>query len=138
MATIYLRSSNGNDGFTGAAWATAKASLTGALNGITAGSTIYVSKSHNETVLSGGTVNIPGTLSLPINILCVDDTGDPSPPTNLSTGATIGQSGATSLVIGTGCSYWNGVKLQVGQGGAQSVTLTIGAAGGRCYNRFEN
>lgn len=108
MAVIYLRSSDGNDADSGLTWALAKATLDAALTAAGAGGTVYVSDNHSE---SNANDNIsPGTVASPVRVVCVDDTGNPEPPTARSTGAVFTTSNNTPF---RGFTYYYGCTLDV-------------------------
>lgn len=127
---LYLRSTDGSDADNGTTWPLAKATIVGigaiddANNGIT-----YVSDNHSETTAGAVNPALGGTSALPYKVLCVDDTGDPSPPTALSTGAVIASTGGNNLTIG-GTGVWHGITFQCGSGTGTTRTLSIGASFG--------
>lgn len=125
MAVIYLRSTGGNDADSGLTWALAKATLASAVTAAGAGGTIYVSDNHSE---SGAALSYAGTLNAtnpPLKILCVDDTGDPEPPTALSTGAVV--SGTTVAL--SGALYVYGVKFSASNSGS---AIQLGGSNTTC------
>lgn len=87
MATIRVRSTDGNDADNGTTWALAKATLLGAAAIDVAGDTIVVSSVHNESAPSTFDFPWAGTAAAPTRILSVDDSADP--PTALLPGATV-------------------------------------------------
>ena len=112
MAILYLRSTDGDDADDGSTWALAKATLAGAFAAASAGDTIYVSDNHAETQASLMTLNPPGTEAAPTRVICVDDTGDPEPPTALATTATVTTTGINNIVNNAGAFlYVRGVSF---------------------------
>jgi hypothetical protein len=78
---------------------------------VSVGDTINVSKTHAEAGLSGSFQNLtfafPGAINaLPTKMLCVDDTGQPQPPTALATGATFTLAGSFNSLIVSGVSQY--------------------------------
>ena len=124
MAVIYLRSTDGSDASDGLTWANAKATLAAALTAAGAGGTVYVSDAHAETQASAMTLTSPGTADSPVTVLCVDDTGDPEPPTALATTATISTTGASSITLGAGYTFGYGFKLQAGSAANSASILS--------------
>jgi hypothetical protein len=82
MAVYYVRSTDGNDSDNGSTWTLAKASIVGALTAAAAGDTIYVSQAHNRTTASSYTYPAKGTATLPVSVICVNDSA--MPPTALA------------------------------------------------------
>lgn len=97
MADIYLRSTDGADGDDGSTWALAKALLSAALTASVAGGRIFMSDNHSESTAGSITTTSPGTSTSWLEILCVDDTGDPVPPTALATTGVVATSGAANI-----------------------------------------
>lgn len=98
MANIYVRSTDGNDADNGSTWALAKALITGASAGESAGDTIFVSDNHAESVASA-TITLSGSNANPVRILCVDDSAEP--PTALAETATMTITGTSFSLTGT-------------------------------------
>jgi hypothetical protein len=78
---------------------------------VSAADSIYVSKTHAEAPISGSFQNLTlafpgGGNALPTRLLCVDDTGQPSSPTTLATGATFTISGSFNSIILSGFSQY--------------------------------
>lgn len=124
MAVIYLRSTDGSDASDGSTWANAKATLAAALTAAGSGGTVYVSGSHAESDSGTTTMTLSGgTAASPIIVLCVDDTGDPEPPTVLATTASVTRTGAGvgSTVSFAGFGYMYGVQFDVTTGGSASA-----------------
>lgn len=121
MANIYVRSSDGNDADNGSTWALAKASVAGASGAASiesAGDDILLAAGHSETYAANTTIALTGAQGTPTRIICVDDTGNPEPPTAASTGAVIETTGASNLIFtaaGAGqCLVLEGVRLRAG------------------------
>jgi len=110
MADIYLRSSDGDNGDDGSTWALAKATLAGAITAAGAGGRVFMSDNHSET---GASSIVGGTVSAPIQILSVDDSGDPEPPTSLLAGGIISTTGSTDITM-NGYLYFHGVAITSG------------------------
>lgn len=87
MADIYVRSTDGNNGDSGATWALAKATIVGAAGIDAAGDTIWLSQSHSESTVGSVSPNWAGTLASPTRVLCGNDAAEP--PTALAAGAVI-------------------------------------------------
>ena len=115
MAVIYCRSTDGADGDDGSTWALAKATLAAAVTAAGTGGTVYVADGHAENLATGNmtidsSVNNYGS---PVKILCVDDTGDPEPPTALAAGAIVEISDTASRRIEfKGCMYIYGIEFR--------------------------
>lgn len=114
MAVIYLRSTDGNDADSGATWALAKATLQAALTAAGAGGIVYVSDNHSEGAGSNLTITSPGTAASPTLVICVDDTGDPEPPTARSTGAIIAPGTGNLQMNIYGFMYCYGITFKSG------------------------
>ena len=108
MADIFLRSTTGSDGNNGATWALAKATCAAALTAAGASGHVWVSKNHAETQASDLTLtaSVPAT---PNRVICVNDDGDPEPPTELATGGKITTTGGNNQLIINGAAYYHGV-----------------------------
>lgn len=130
-AVIYLRSGDGDDGDDGLTWANAKATLAAAITAAGSGGTIYVSDNHAETQSSAMTLNSPGTVANPLRVICVDDAGNPEPPTSRATTATVTTTGANAITFTTSsggtnyATYIYGVTFNCGTGSsAASIVVT--------------
>lgn len=123
MADIYVRSSDGNNADNGSTWALAKATIAGAAAIAAAGDTVYVSDNHSESTAGAITITWAGTIANPIKLLCVDDAGDPQPPTALATTAQV----ATTVNNGIslhGSLYTYGITFTAGNStGNPSINL---------------
>lgn len=113
MADIYLRSTDGLDADSGATWALAKALLTAALTAAGAGGRVFVSDNHAETQAAALTVTSPGTSASITAVICVDDTGNPEPPTALSTTGSVSNTGAFNMTF-SGFAACYGLTWNVG------------------------
>lgn len=107
----YLRSTDGDNVDDGLSWANAKATLANALGTASAGDRIFVSDNHAETQASAMTLTSLGTAASPCQIICVDDAGNPQPPTTRATTATVSTTGNSSIVC-TGFTWVYGVTFQ--------------------------
>lgn len=129
MADIYLSSVDGNDADDGSTWALAKATLAAALTAAGAGGRVFVDHSHAETTASPITLASPGTGDSPSQILCVDRTGNPEPPTALATTATVASTGVGDTLLFTGSAYCYGISFFTGSttnaGGPAFVSAAI-------------
>ena len=124
MATIYLRSTDGNDADDGSTWALAKATLAAALTAAGVGGTVYVSQAHAETQASAMTLTSPGTAASPVLVLCGNDGA--APPTALATTGTVTTTG-TSAITFAGCAYYYGLTFNSGTG-AVAGSMNFGSA----------
>lgn len=113
MATLYVRSTDGNDADNGSTWALAKQSIAGALAAAAAGDTIYVSQAHAFSAGAAITWTSPGTAASPVKIICVNDSAEP--PTTVATGAyeTVSINAAFNH---TGYTYIYGVEARPSTG----------------------
>lgn len=128
MANIYVRSTDGNDADNGSTWALANATLAGAAAIDAAGDTVFVADGHSESNGTSVTLSFAGTTANPVRVLCVNDTGDPSPPTALATGAVIETTGAATLTV-AGSIHAYGLTLVAGNNAsASSITLSNAVA----------
>lgn len=114
MADIYVRSSDGSNSDNGSTWALAKATLAGAAAIDAAGDTIWVSDAHSESSGSTQTITLAGTADSPVRVLCCDDTGNPEPPTALSTGAVVATTTSSPILITGGHAYIYGIHFHAG------------------------
>lgn len=117
MATIYVRSTDGNNADSGATWALAKATLAGAGAIAAAGDTIYVSQAHSESTAANPNIVWPGTNTAPNKIVCGNDGA--APPTAVATTGAMATTG-TNGISHYGSIYVYGLTFNVGTGaGAQ-------------------
>jgi hypothetical protein len=135
MANIYVRSTDGSDGDSGATWALAKATLAGASAIVAAGDTVWVSQVHSESTAGPITLDWNGTAAAPTRVLCGNDAAEP--PTALATGAVIETTGNNELKVNNGFSwvYMYGLHFRSGVGTSLGAHLTIGFSAGT--KRFE-
>lgn len=128
MADIYLRSTDGSDASDGLTWANAKATLAAALTAAGAGGRVFVSDNHAETQAAAMTLTSPGTAASPVQVLCVDDAGDPEPPTALATTATVSTTGVSAIAF-AGFAYCYGIAFSAGTGAsAVAINFTSSSA----------
>lgn len=122
----FVRSGAGGAG-TGADWANAFTTLTAANTASTAGGgeTFWIADDHAETTGAGAiTLTSKGTLANPNLFYCVDHTVASPGTGDLKTTATITTTGANSMTIGGGGSYYYGITFSAGSG-AVTNTLTV-------------
>lgn len=102
MAILYVRS-DGSNTSPYDTWAKAATTLATAVSASSAGDTIYVADGHTESLGASTNydTNCTSTASV-TRIVCVNDTGDPEPPTAVATGATISMSGNYSITFEAG------------------------------------
>lgn len=124
MAVIYLRSSDGDDASDGLTWANAKATMAAAVTAAGAGGTVYVSASHSETAASTKTITGPAIATdiAHCKVYSVDDTGNPEPPTALSSGAAV-QVTSNSEIILAGGLFFYGVVFDLNTSSAKTIRL---------------
>lgn len=134
-ADIYLRSTDGADGDNGSTWALAKATLAAAMTAAGAGGRVFVSDNHAETQASAMTLTSPGTAASPTQVLCVDDAGNPQPPTALATTATVSTTGVNAINF-AGSAYCYGIAFQSGDA-ANNGTIQFNSAAGAWWWRLE-
>lgn len=108
MATIYLRSTDGNDADNGSTWALAKATLAAAVTAAGVGGTVYMSQVHSELVAAQIVINA-GTATSPRKIICVNDSAEP--PTATATTGIVATSGSNNIVFNGFC-YVYGVTFR--------------------------
>lgn len=126
MATIYVRSTDGNNADTGATWALAKADITGAAAIDAAGDTIWVSDNHAESTAANLTFSLNGSVTAPTRLLCGDDAAEP--PTALATSATVTANITGSNITISGYVYGYGITFVSGTStGNPVITLNSGA-----------
>lgn len=134
MANIYVRSTDGSDADSGATWALAKATLTGAAAIDVAGDTIYVSQAHAETTAAAISFSWAGSLASPIRIICGNDAAEP--PTAVSSAGTVTTTGNSDLsIMNTGGStYVYGLTFIAGSGASGVARIFINrVANGRQF-----
>ncbi len=127
MATIRVRSTDGNDADDGTTWALAKATLTGAAAIDSAGDTIVVSSVHAESAAAAVSLAWAGTAAAPTRILSVDDSADP--PTALLPGASVTTTGASNITLVTSNSnnvYAHGITFNCGTGASNAHIVING------------
>lgn len=143
MATIFLRSTNGNDSNDGLSWATAKSTLNNAALAAfepNDGGTIYVSKNHIES--TGSTLALCQGAGHPydhLKVICVDDTSNPTHPTGLATGAIIETIGTSHLFLANNSYvYYNGITFIAGSGSSSTVNIYKSSGLGFNVVKLEN
>lgn len=97
MADTYVRSTDGNDADDGLTWANADAFCAAALTAAGSGGRVFMSDNHAETTAGSVTLASPGVSGSVTAIICVDDTGDPEPPTALALTGSVSTTGATNI-----------------------------------------
>lgn len=108
MTDRYVRSTDGSDADSGATWALAKATITGAMAIDVAGDRVFVSQSHAESTAGAVTFSCAGTNGTPSQIICGNDAAEP--PTAVATTATVTVSTNNALSIG-GSLYCYGITF---------------------------
>lgn len=127
-AIRYVRSTDGSDVDTGATWALAKATLTGAFTASAAGDTIYVSQVHAETIAAVLSFVSPGTGTAPCRVLCANDGAEP--PTALATTATVTNTGTNNMNFSTGYAHFYGITFSAATGAStRSMNFETAASG---------
>jgi hypothetical protein len=128
MADVYVRSGAGGAA-TGADWANAFLTLAAACAAKAAGDRFLVSEDHVENPSTVITINCPGIVTAPCQILCVNHAGSVPPVSaDLRATASIGTTGANSLTL-NGHFYCYGIifsanLLAAVGGGAVNMTST--------------
>ena len=126
MATIYLRSTDGNNADNGSTWALAKATLAAALTAAGAGGTVYMSQAHAETQAIHMTLTSPGTAGSPVRVICCNDGAEP--PTATATTGSVSTTTGRNITF-SGVAYYYGVGFSAGSGLASAqIYFTNGAA----------
>jgi len=109
VADVYLRSADGNDADDGSTWALADATLAASLTAAGASGRTFMSDNHSESTAGAITHASPGGAGTTTAIICVDDTGDPQPPTALATTGIVATTGAGANISGSGHAAMYGV-----------------------------
>lgn len=112
MATIYVRSTDGDNADDGSTWALAKATIAGAAAIDAAGDRIYLSQSHSESTAGAVSPALAGTFASPTLVICGNDAAEP-PTATASTGA-IATTGANSLTWSGASYYISGLVMTAG------------------------
>lgn len=131
MANIYVRSTDGLDADSGATWALAKATGTGAMAIDAAGDTVWFSQAHSESTAGAVTFACAGTLTTPSRILCGNDAAEP--PTQLATGAIIATTGANAISV-SGSAYIYGLTFKPGTSGSARFNPVTSATAKQTYD----
>ena len=111
------------DASDGLSWANAFATITQFASIDAAGETCYVADDYSHNLTVDTTWAFAGTLASPTRLICVDDTGDPSPPTALATCPGITGNDGVDLTI-KGSVYLYGIPFVIGLA-ATSISFTI-------------
>jgi hypothetical protein len=138
MADIYLRSSDGSDSDNGSTWALAKATLAAAITAAGNGGRVFVSDTHSESTAGAITLACPALGSNQVLVLCVDDAGNPEPPTALTTGAIVAVTGNTNNINFTGHGYFYGIDFRAGNSTNANDINVLSASGSTGEIIFEN
>ena len=109
MATIYVKA-GATPSSPYASWTDAAAALLDVLAVDNAGDTVYLASTHTETAATAKSIALAGTPENPIRVLSVTEA---SPPTTLTAGAVIANSGANHITFSGGC-YIYGLTVQSG------------------------
>lgn len=91
MTDYYVSSVDGSNVNDGSTWALAKENLEGVLSdaSVAAGDTAYFDSAHDyDYVASYAPTSVPGSVENPLNLISVDRSGNPEPPTVYLAGAT--------------------------------------------------
>ena len=108
-------------------------------NNLLAGDQIFVGDEHTEAGTVATVFDAPATtITNPLLLVCVNDTGDPASPTTLATTAVIGSANGISIDIRGIAIYIYGITFSVGNGGASAANLALGAATARSHIELEN
>lgn len=127
MANIYVRSTDGNNVDSGATWALAKATISGAdATPDAAGDTIWLSQNHAESTAGNVSISLAGTRASPSRVLCGNDAAEP--PTALAATATITTT-ASGYFVGNGNFYAYGITIQAGDS-ANTSSVNLATNGG--------
>jgi len=133
VATLYVRSTDGNNADNGTTWALAKLDLAGAAAIDSAGDTIYVSQNHAESTASAVTLSFAGTIASPVKIICGNDAAEP--PTAVATSATVTTTGSNGITI-NGSLYVYGIAFSSGTGASNATFILVNSTGN--YQSFTN
>ncbi|MFA7327339.1 MAG: hypothetical protein WC121_11785 [Candidatus Kapaibacterium sp.] len=128
MADYYVQS-GATGSANGSSWANAYTAIEGGAEAVSgAGNRLFLADGHVETHSSANvTLALGGSAATGgVDVLSVNDTGDPTPPTALSAGAKIQTTGAYTLTVG-GCGRLVGVHLKAGDG-ASTNSIVIGSS----------
>lgn len=137
MAVYYVR----NDGSNTApydTWAKAATTLATAVGAASAGETIYVADGHSESTGAGVTYTMPGTAANPLKVLCVDDTGDPEPPSSLATGAVVATGAGAYAISIDGYCYVHGITFNAGVGSSNDADIFLQSTGSAATQTYKS
>lgn len=120
MADVYLRSTDGNDADDGSTWALADATLAASIAAAGAAGRSFMSDNHAESLATTQTYTATsGHLQA---VICVDDAGDPQPPTALATTGSVLTTGAHGQNFGAGQCAFYGFALASGSGNSSGFS----------------
>lgn len=129
MANIFVRSTDGNDADSGATWALAKATLTGAAAIDAAGDVIWVSQAHAESTAAALSFSWQGNQGNPTRVICGNDAAEP--PTAQASSATVTTTGDNGITaVNDEHAYVSGITFIAGSGGTATANITLTANGG--------
>ncbi len=137
MAHIYV-DSNAAGAATGADWANAYLTLEAAVEaaGTAAADNIWIAHNHAESTAGAVTISSKNTAAAPGTVICVNSAGTVPPVSaDLATTATVTTTGANSLILDAGSTYWYGITFSGGSGG---VSNTVVLGDGTFANHFKN
>lgn len=124
MADIYV-ASGGSNTSPYDTWAKAATSFPSAVTLAAAGDRIFVDSAFSETLGAITTMTLAGTGAAPCQVISVNRSGDPEPPTVESGGAAVNTgSGPNSLNL-NGCGYFSGMTFAAGVGGGSSLSFGL-------------
>jgi len=127
MATMYVRSTDGNNADNGSTWALAKLDLNGAAAADNAGDIIYVSNVHSESSAASIFFTWGGLTTLPVYVICAKDNAEP--PVSATNSAKIHVTGQNSEIQCQGSVYAYGLNFQLNGTATCSMWL---------HNNFNN
>lgn len=130
----YVRSTTGSDAHNGSTWALANATLAGAMADQVAGDRIWVSQAHAEIAVSAVTINLPGTVASPNQLLCGEDAAEP--PTTLAASASLTVNGGFGLNIEGNC-YVRGIIFAQNATGGSTKAISLATSGSSRRQTYE-
>ncbi len=111
MSIYYVSSVDGSDADDGLSWATAKATLAGAVALLAAGDAIHIDPAHSEAPATALTYMLPAIVSNPVTIASVSRTTG-----EVVAGASIATTGQTNITF-NGAFRLLGLTIKPGSGG---------------------
>lgn len=135
MANIYVRSVGGSDANSGATWALAKATLTGALAIATNADTIYLASDHSESTAAAVTLTCPASQGLRI---LSSNTTTVEPPAGLSTTAAVAVGASAAALSIRGFAYVYGVQFLGATTSGSSSSVVVADTAAPAGLMFEN